>query len=415
MIVEEQELKSLALMRERTLLRHRLVLYAGANYPSDASREAYAPALSAYPAMGPRYRKEQPDTRDVSRLEAAAEAAACALFAARWAETRLPSCTMANLAVFHAFCERGDLLLAPAAAHGGHLSQRRGGTPELAGLRVEDLPFDTRSCRLDAPAAATAIRRLRPRMVMLGRSVMLAPDDIAPVVAAARETGALTVFDASHVSGLIAGGAFPDPLSQGVDIMTSSTYKTIRGRPQGLVVGTRKEHGAALARLLDGRMLANYDAGKLPSLIVTLREAARDGRDYAARIVANTARLAGALRDVGLPVVSAPPGSVHTHQLLVPLSRDGDPAEAMPFLESCGVLVGTCPDPRFAGSHALRIGTQFVTRQGLGPHEMEAVADLLKRLLEPDGVGRARVRQASRPDEITGLIEALLASSSRMP
>src|SRR5690606_10792725 len=106
----------------------------------------------------------------------------CALFGAQWAEPRLPSCTIANLAVYHAFSKPGDLLLAPAAAHGGHLSQRRGGTPSLAGLVVKDLPFDTRQCVLDAPRAADLVRELRPTLVMLGRSVIIKPDDIEPVV-----------------------------------------------------------------------------------------------------------------------------------------------------------------------------------------------------------------------------------------
>lgn len=411
--MEDRDLIAFSRLRETALLEHRLVLYAGANYPGEAARNAYAPALSAYPAMGPRYAKEQPDTQAVSRIEEETENAVCRLFSARWAETRLPSCTLANMAVFHAFSKPGDLLLAPAAAHGGHLSQRRGGTPELAGLRVEDLPFDARTCTLDAPAAADMVRALRPRLVMLGRSVMLTPDDIGPVTAAARETGSLVIFDASHVSGLIAGGTFPNPLQQGADILTSSTYKTLPGRPQGLVAGMREEHGRTLCALVDARLIANYDAGKLPSLLATLDEVAAHGSTYAARIVSNTARLARALACRGIPLVEPLADAPRTHQLLVSLGCDPSPSGFVARLQDHGILLGTCPDPRRPGCFALRLGTQFITRQGFAAREVEAVADLLCLVLKPDGEGTVAIRQASDAAGTLARIADLLASVNR--
>ncbi|WP_282366746.1 hypothetical protein [Pseudomonas sp. PS02290] len=158
----------------------RLMLYAGANLPSARAIAAYNPALGAYPAMGPTGQKEQPETELVSELESFTSQAAMTLFGAAWAEVRLASCTLANLAIFHVYCRPGDKVLAPAAEHGGHLSQRRGGTAELAGLVVEELPFDRRNCQLDAARAAEMITQTRPRLVVLGRSVMIKADDIAP-------------------------------------------------------------------------------------------------------------------------------------------------------------------------------------------------------------------------------------------
>ncbi|AGT08767.1 serine hydroxymethyltransferase [Paracoccus aminophilus] len=255
-------------------LSSKTVLYAGANLPSPAILAAYSPALSAFPAMGPSHLKEQPGTALISALEEEISDRVCAMFGASWAEPRLPSCTMANLAVFQCFGTPGALLLAPAAAHGGHLSQRRGGTPELAGLEVRDLPFDAANLRMDAARAAEDIRAQKPAMVMLGRSVILRPDDLAPVVQAAREIGALTIYDASHVLGLIAGGTFPNPLAAGIDLMTSSTYKTFPGRPHALVMGRDPKDGARLAEFIDRRFMANGDNGRLPQMLMSLREAA---------------------------------------------------------------------------------------------------------------------------------------------
>jgi glycine hydroxymethyltransferase len=386
----EQQLLAMAAARGTALRDGRVMLYAGANLPSAEAQRAYSPELSAYPAMGPSYAKEQPDTDLVSGLEVAVRARICSLFGAAWAEPRLPSCTIANMAVFHAFGRPGDLLLAPAAAHGGHLSQRRGGTPELAGLRVEELPFDTLSCTLDAELAAEQVRTLRPALVMLGRSVIITPDDIQPVVAAAREVGAKTIFDASHVSGLIAGGTFPNPLALGVDILTSSTYKTLPGRPHSLIAGRNPEDGERLARFIDRALLANYDAGKLPSFLVTLQQAEADDGAYARRVCAASELFARVLRELDVAVIAPAAGEVFTHQVLVPMSAAMDAPAAIKALEQHGILVGTCNDPTTPGAYALRVGTQFVVAQG-HDEQMANIARWLAAALQRDADGRMTV------------------------
>ncbi len=365
-----------------------LNLYAGANLPGPAVSGAYAPALGAYPAMGPSFRKEQPGTDLVSRLEVAVEALACELFAADWAEPRLPSCTLANLAVYHAFAQPGDLLLGPAAEHGGHLSQRGGGTPELAGLRCATLPFDRAACRLDTPAAIRMVHALRPRILLLGRSVMLKPDDIGPVTDAARSVGALTLFDAAHVAGLIAGGTFPNPLTEGADILTMSTYKTLPGYPQGLIVGRDRARGERLAGWLDRCFLANYNAGRLPALLALLLEVAKDGRAYAERVSACTAALAASLRALGTPVVAAEDSS-GTHQILLPVADRVPPDALLKHLEGCGIVTGSCRNPTGSSRNALRIGTQLVARAGAPVADMAGVALILHDAIAaydgPDG------------------------------
>jgi glycine hydroxymethyltransferase len=377
----ENGLLQAAAERSWVLSRERIVLYAGANLPSEAAQNAYSAGLSAYPAMGPSFDKEQPETDLVSRLEVAVRSEICALFSAEWAEPRLPSCTIANMAVFHAFTKPGDLLLAPSADHGGHLSQRRGGTPDLAGLEIEDLPFDMENCRLDAAAAAAAIRKSAPAMVMLGRSVMIKPDELAPVVAAAKEVGAKTVFDASHVSGLIAGGAFPNPLSLGVDVMTSSTYKTIAGRPHSIIAGRIRGDGEKLAALIDQKFLANFDAGKLPSFLLTLQETRAGAKAYAARVCHNSQVFAQALRERGIEVIAPSEGEQFTHQILLPLADHLNPPQVMQGLEKLGILVGTCKNPILPGRHALRVGTQFITAQGCDNDYLHMVAEKLAKAL----------------------------------
>ncbi|MBK5401466.1 glycine hydroxymethyltransferase [Pseudomonas sp. TH39(2020)] len=391
------------------LEQQRLMLYAGANIPSARAMAAYSPALSAYPAMGPTHCKEQPETELVSELEIRASQAAMTLFNAAWAEVRLASCTLANLAIFHAYCQPGDRVLAPAAEHGGHLSQRRGGTPQMAGLVVEDLPFDRTACRLDTARAVELIEQSRPRLVVLGRSIMIKADDIAPVVQAARTVGAKTLFDASHVLGLIAGGTYPNPFDAGVDLISSSTYKTLPGRPQGLVLGRDPRDAQPLRDLLDTRMLANYDAGRLPSLLVTLTEAQANGAEYAAKIIANSAALHRSLRSIGMPVLAANSGEIYTHQLLLPLAKSVDPRVVMTALQAHGILIGTCVDPSLAGHQALRLGTQFITRQGLEATHMSEVARLLAQVLQVSPCGRLQACPTAETAASSQQIREMLA------
>lgn len=376
-------------------LRSKTVLYAGANLPEPQVLDAYSPALSAYPAMGPSYQKEQPGTELVSALEIELKERLCSMFGAAWAEPRLLSCTMANLAVFHCFSKPGDLMFGPAAAHGGHLSQRRGGTPELAGLVVEDLPFDTARVALDPEAAADRVRQRRPALVVFGRSVMIRPDEIGPVVAAAREVGAKTLYDASHVLGLIAGGAFPNPLEAGVDLLTSSTYKTFPSRPHAIVVGTNPEDGLTLADIIDGRLMANGDAGRLPQLLSSLRLAEKTIHAYAEATCRKSAELAAALRAAGVPVIAPQDGEIFTHQLLVPLATGVDARKVMAAFQERDVLVGSCADPTRPGEQAIRVGTQFITLHGAPLSGVADIARCFAKLLCADERGGAMLRESA--------------------
>jgi glycine hydroxymethyltransferase len=410
MTPDHQTLFAPATRHTETLTRERLVLYAGANLPSPDVLAAFAPGLGAMPSMGPSFDKEQPGTEIVSQFEVAVRQQACALFGAAWAEPRLPSATLCNLAVFHAFARPGDLMLAPDKAQGGHLSQRRGGTPELAGLICEELPFDAAGLCLDATGAARMVEALRPRLVMLGRSVMVRADDIAPVVAAARAVGATTVFDASHVAGLIAGGTYPNPLAAGVDVLVTSTYKTLPGLPHGLILGRDPAQGEALARLLDARFLANSNAALLPPLLRLLTDMRAGAADYARRIVANTAALARAGRARDLPVIA--PEAGHTHQMLIPIAPSAEPRALVAALAESGIIVGLCPDISRPGRSALRVGTQFMATLGLGAPDMAEVAALLAIALKADtaGVELNPAGAAALPAQIRALLEGVGAA-----
>ena len=320
------------------------------------------------------------------RWETLSARLACRVFGAAWADCRLPSCTIANLAVFSAFVSRGGLVLAPAASDGGHLSQRRDGTPSMLGLDVRDLPFDAEWQRLDADAAAAQILSERPALVMLGRSVILGPDDWAPVVAACRTVGALSVYDASHVAGLIAGGVFPNPLQAGVNLLTTSTYKTLAGPTGAIVAGRHAEHGARFADFVDRTLLANQDAARLAPLCGVLAEFAASPA-YARAILDHADALKRCLQNAGIATL-LDERPAETHQVVVPIGDLASTKAVMVDLEAARVLVGRCPVPGSPGQHGLRFGTQFVARIGFDGDTRSAVSPVAAQLREMSPMAR---------------------------
>ncbi|MEH6719464.1 MAG: glycine hydroxymethyltransferase [Aurantimonas endophytica] len=373
-------------------LRHeRLNLYAGANILTPALAAGFDPTLSLMPFMGPPRDKEQPGSDFAASLEVLTSRLACEVFDAAWADCRLPSCTIANLAVFACFTSPGDTILAPAATDGGHLSQRRGGTPSLFGLDIVELPFDAARQRLDSLAAAALVRAHRPRLVMLGRSVMLGPDALEPVVTAARGVGAITVYDLSHVAGLAAGGVFPNPLRDGVDLLTMSTYKTLAGPTGAIVAGSDPDMGARFADFADSTLLANQDAARLPALAGALAEF-RGGGTYARRTIDLATTLKTALAAADLPAL-LPAAPAESHQVVVPIGGLSEAKAAMAALERGHLLVGRCPIPGEPGRHGLRFGSQLAARIGIAPDSLTAVAAAVAALL------RATNEQGQPPAE----------------
>ncbi|MBT4186191.1 MAG: serine hydroxymethyltransferase, partial [Gemmatimonadales bacterium] len=198
------------------------------------------------------------------------------------------------------------------------------------------------------------------------------------------EVGAMLMFDAAHIAGLIAGGVHPNPVPY-CDIVTFTTHKTLRGPRGGCILST-SEH----ARAVDKAVFPGSQGGPLEHHIaakaVAFREAADPSfADYSRQIVANASALAAALAGHGFRMVS---GGTDNHLLLVDLRTFDEEltgAVAQTVLDRAGITLNknTVPDdPRspFVTS-GVRIGTPSTTTQGMGEPEMAVIADLIARTL----------------------------------
>jgi glycine hydroxymethyltransferase len=351
--------------------------------------------------LGPRASLGQPGDKyetgleAIEQIEVMAAQLTCAVFDAAYAEVRVPSGALANLYVFMATCSPGDAIIAPPPAIGGHVTHHAAGAAGLYGLVTHAAPVDAASYSVDVDALRRLARAVKPRLVTLGGSLNLWPHPVAAVREICDEVGAWLMFDAAHLSGMIAGRAWPNPLDDGAHMLTMSTYKSLGGPPGGLIA-TRD---AGLAQRLDAiaypGLTANADAGRIAALAATLIDWTAQGRDYARAMVETARALAAALTERGLPVHAAERGATTSHQFALQAARLGGGQTAARRLGAAGLLacgIGL-PLPDVPGDlNGLRLGTPEIVRLGLAPADMPRLAALIARALEAQADAAAAIR-----------------------
>jgi glycine hydroxymethyltransferase len=371
-----------------------VVLYAGTNVPSPSALAAHAAAVSSRPSMGWPGEKYQAGLEHLDVLEVLTPLLVAELMEGAFAEVRLQSATLANLAVYSAVTQPGETIAVLPEAAGGHASHHAQGVPSIRGLRVVDLPYAAAQFDIDYPALAEFLHRHRPRLVVLGASLMLFPHDVARVRAAADEVGAVVLYDASHVAGLVAARTFQRPLAEGAHVVTFSTYKSFGGPPGGCIVTRDEDLASRISTIAYPGMLANYDVGRLASLAITAAELADTGPDYARRCTANAAALAHALYEHGFTVAGAGRGFTASHHVAVDAARFGGGSAAAARLAEAGIFlsgIGLPDQGDYPGFRGIRMGTQEVTRRGFTEEDLRAVAGLARQALL-DGVDPVALR-----------------------
>ena len=372
------------LERERERQNTGLQLIASENFTSPAVMAATGSVLTNKYSEGYPGKRYYGGNEFVDDVEDIARDRVTALFGADHANVQPHSGANANLGVYLALLEQGDTVLGLSLDHGGHLTH---GSPVNISGRFYDFvsykvtPSDE---RLDYDQIRDLAREHRPKMIVAGATAYPRIIDPAPIRQIADEVGALFLFDAAHIAGLIAGGVHPNPVPF-ADVVTFTTHKTLRG-PRGGCILSRAEHAAAIDKAifpgLQGGPLEHVIAGKA----VAFREAAHPSfAVYARQIVDNAAALAKGLAGEGFRLVS---GGTDNHLMLVDLRPfDGELTgkDAQIVLDRAGITLNknTIPDdPRspFVTS-GLRIGTPSVSTQGMGEPEMDQIAALIARTL----------------------------------
>ncbi|GLZ04442.1 serine hydroxymethyltransferase [Actinomadura sp. NBRC 104412] len=374
-----------------------IVLYAGTNVMSPAARSVSEPLVSSRPSMGWPGEKYQSGLDALDTLEVLTPRLIAGLVGARFAEVRSHSATMANLAVYTALTAPGDTIAVLPERAGGHTSHHAVGAPGVRGLRVVDLPYDVDAYDVDLDALPGFLAAERPRLVVIGASLLLFPHRVAEIAGAVADAGAVLLYDASHMAGLVAAGRFQRPLAEGAQVLTFSTYKSFGGPPGGVIATDDPALAERLSAAVFPGLTANYDAGRLAPLAVTAAEIMADGGAYADACVAAARTLAAALQDEGFTVAGADRGFTDSHHVAVDAAALGGGHAAMGRLAEAGVYLSAIGLPWQAPGEpdrGLRIGTQEIVRRGFTPDDLTVTARLMADVLLR-GADPATVRKAA--------------------
>lgn len=322
------------------------------------------------------------------------------LFRADHANVQPHSGAPANEAVYSAWCEPGDTILAMDLSHGGHLTH---GSPVTRSAKLYNFirykMKDSSTGEIDYDELRQLALEHKPKIILAGFSAYPRELDYDKFAEIGREVGALLMADMSHIAGLIAGGVAKNPLDHGFHVMTTTTHKTLRGPRGGLilsmgVVGNplKKPEKTIenIPTLIDRAVFPGMQGGPHMHVIaakaVAFGEALRpEFREYATQIVKNAKVLAEEMQKRGFLLVT---GGTSNHLILADVYKsfgiDGKVAERA--LDKIGLTLNanTVPDdplPMFTPS-GIRLGTPALTTRGLSEGHMAKIAEWMKRAID---------------------------------
>lgn len=352
--------------------------------------------LGTRPSLGYPGDKYEMGLEAIEQIEVMAAELAAQVFGASYAEIRVPSGAIANLYVFMAAARPGDVVIAPPPAIGGHVTHHGAGAAGLYGVVSHPAPIDAAGYTIDVEKLRADVLRLRPKVISIGGSLNLFPHPIREIRAIADEVGAIVLFDAAHLSGMIAGHRWQQPLEEGAHVMTMSTYKSLGGPPSGLIVTNDADIAERLDAIAYPGLTANFDAAKSAALAITMMDWQEFGRDYAAMMAATAKALAEALAERQVPVFARDRGMTTSHQFAIEAAPYGGGQAAAKRLRavnilSCGIGLPIAEVERDV--NGLRLGTPEIVRFGMKPEHMPELAGYIA-----DGLSGARPDEAIARD-----------------
>ena len=322
------------------------------------------------------------------------------LFKADHANVQPHSGAQANEAVYYAWCEPGDTILAMDLAHGGHLTH---GAPvtrsarEYNFIRYGIKNIDTGE--IDYEEIRQLALKHKPKIILAGFSAYPRELDYEKFAEIGNEVGAMLMADMSHIAGLIVGGVAKNPFDYGFHVITTTTHKTLRG-PRGGLILSRGVVGNPLKKpektlenlptLIDRAVFPGTQGGPhmhtIAAKAVAFGEALQpEFKDYAEQIVKNAKRLAEELQKRGFKLVT---GGTSNHLVLADIhsSFGIDGKEAEIAMDKIGLTLNAnaIPDdplPRFRPS-GIRLGTPAVTTRGAKEDDMKKIAEWMRRSID---------------------------------
>ena len=310
------------------------------------------------------------------------------IYNAEYANVQPVSGVTANLAVFFAFANSGDKMIALDVPYGGHISHGKVSAAGIRGLKTVSHPFDTESMNIDPDLMNKKILEEKPKIVLFGGSLFLFPHPVKDAVDAAQEVDATIAYDGAHVMGLIAGGQFQDPLKEGTEVLMGSTHKTFPGTQGGIIL-SKEDNKELIDEAVFPGVVSNHHLHHLAGLGIATAEMLEFGCDYAKQTIKNSKKLAQSLYELGFDVLCEELGFTESHQVVMNVSKIKPATQLASELENNNVILNKNLLPQdnvhnSANPSGIRVGTQELTRRGLKEKEMEEVAEFIKKVAMED-------------------------------
>ena len=361
-----------ALRAERRRENEGLELIASENFVSLAVLAALGSVLTNKYAEGYPGKRYYGGCEFVDVAEELARNRAKQLFGAEHVNVQPHSGAQANMSVYLATCQPGDVVLGMSLAHGGHLTH--GAKPNFSGkiYHAYQYGLDPATGEVDYAEVERLALEHKPRMIVAGFSAYSRIMDWARFRAIADKVGAYLLVDMAHVAGLVAAGLYPNPVPH-ADVVTTTTHKTLRGPRGGLIIARRNDE---ITKKLNSAVFPGGQGGPLMHVIaakaVSFKEALEPGfKVYQQQVVDNARAMARTFIERGIDIVS---GGTDNHLMLVNLiGKPYTGADADAALGEANITVNknAVPnDPRPpAVTSGLRVGTPAITTRGFGIDE----------------------------------------------
>jgi glycine hydroxymethyltransferase len=321
--------------------------------------------------------------RFMDEVQALAEEVARKVFNAKFADVRPTSGHAADMALLLTLVSRGDKMVSVGIENGGYPGISHLGLAKLLGLKNLYFAFDDKEFNIDVKATKRMLELEKPKLVVFGSSFIPFPQPVREVSSAV-DDDAVCVYDGSHVMGLLAGGEFQDPLREGCSLLLGSTHKSLPGPQGGLILGNNEEVFKRVSSQIHPGIIDNAHWNRVAALTVSLLEMMQFGKAYAQAVVKNSQALGKGLASRGLAVKGAAHGYSKSHQVLL----DCDKRKAELYakrLEEANIII----------DNGGRVGTAEATRMGMGPAEMDEIAELMVSVVQgkkPSDFTKKRVR-----------------------
>jgi glycine hydroxymethyltransferase len=372
-------------------------LIASENYTSMRVLEAQGSVLTNKYAEGYPGKRYYGGCEFVDEAETLAIERAKELFGADYANVQPHSGSSANLAVYLALCEPGDVILGMSLDHGGHLSH--GTSVNYSGKTYQSFQYglDKKTGDIDYGQVESLAKEHKPKMIIAGFSAFSGIVDWKKFRMIADEVGAYLLVDMAHVAGLVATNLYPSPVPF-ADVITTTTHKTLRGPRGGLILGKQNEE---IEKKINSAIIPGSQGGPLMHVIaakaVCFKEALEpEFTSYQAQVLKNANTMCQVFQERGVEIVSK---GTKNHMFLVDLiNKDITGKDVEESLGRANITlnknaVPNDPQSRFVTS-GLRIGTPAITTRGFKEKEASQVAtwicDVLKDLNSEDEIKRVK-------------------------